>query len=135
MSGKGSAVNTGDLPGQVVAGPTTAEVRAAIVASKPGNSGGAKGGREVDESEQRQSEAPSSGVPAMDKQDEEALWQRHKAQRGVWSQNMLMALERGVKGNVWFSLIDKVYAPRTLELAWAKVQSNAGACGVDCITV
>ena len=71
----------------------------------------------------------------MDKQDEEALWQRHKAQRGVWSQNMLMALERGVKGNVWFSLIDKIYAPRTLELAWAKVQSNAGACGVDCVTV
>ena len=48
---------------------------------------------------------------------------------------MLVALERGVKGNVWFSLIDKVYAPRTLELAWEKVQSNAGACGVDCITV
>ena len=48
---------------------------------------------------------------------------------------MLMALERGVKGNVWFSLIDKIYAPRTLELAWEKVQSNAGACGVDCITV
>lgn len=48
---------------------------------------------------------------------------------------MLMALERGVKGNVWFSLIDKVYAERTLELAWAKVQSNAGACGVDGITV
>ena len=71
----------------------------------------------------------------MDKQDEEALWQRHKAQRGVWSQPMLMALERGVKGNVWFSLIDKVYAERTLELAWAKVQSNAGACGVDGITV
>ena len=48
---------------------------------------------------------------------------------------MLMALERGVKGNVWFSLIDKIYATKTLELAWAKVQSNAGACGVDCITV
>ena len=48
---------------------------------------------------------------------------------------MLMALEEGVKGNVWFSLIDKVYAPRTLELAWAKVSSNAGACGVDGITV
>jgi len=48
---------------------------------------------------------------------------------------MLMALEGGVKGNVWFSLIDKIYAPRTLELAWAKVQSNAGACGVDGITV
>lgn len=48
---------------------------------------------------------------------------------------MLMALEGGVKGNVWFSLIDKIYATKPLELAWAKVQSNAGACGVDCITV
>ena len=45
------------------------------------------------------------------------------------------ALEKGVKGNKWFSLIDKVYAERTLELAWAKVKSNAGASGVDGITV
>lgn len=71
----------------------------------------------------------------MDKQAEEALWLRHKAQRGVWSQKMLMALEQGVKGKVWFSLIDKVYAERTLQLAWEKVQFNAGACGVDGITV
>jgi len=63
------------------------------------------------------------------------LWQRHKAERGVWSEKMLMALETGVKGNVWFSLIDKVYAERTLGLAWEKVASNAGACGVDGITV
>ena len=48
---------------------------------------------------------------------------------------MLMALERGIKGGVWFSLIDKIYAERTLQLAWEQVQSNAGACGVDCITV
>ncbi len=41
----------------------------------------------------------------MDKQGEDALWQRHKAERGVWTQKMLMALEAGVKGNVWFSLI------------------------------
>jgi len=26
--------------------------------------------------------------------------------RGVWSEKMLMALERGIKGGVWFSLID-----------------------------
>jgi RNA-directed DNA polymerase len=71
----------------------------------------------------------------MDKQGEEDLWQRHKAERGVWSEKMLMALEQGIKGNVWFSLIDKISADRTLELAWAKVQSNAGACGVDGITV
>lgn len=48
---------------------------------------------------------------------------------------MLMALERGIKGGVWFSLIDKVCAERTLQLAWERVQRNAGACGVDCMTV
>jgi RNA-directed DNA polymerase len=48
---------------------------------------------------------------------------------------MLMALERGVKGNVWFSLSDKVYADWTLALAWDKVQSNAGACGVDGMSI
>jgi RNA-directed DNA polymerase len=135
MSGKGGVVNTGDLFEQVVERPTQRGVRAAIVATKSGNSDGAKGGRKVEPSNEGQSEAHSAQVPAADKQAEEALWQRHKAQRGVWSEKMLMALERGVKGNVWFSLIDKIYAPRTLELAWAKVQSNAGACGVDCITV
>jgi len=40
-----------------------------------------------------------------------------------------------VKGNRWFSLIDKVSADGTLELAWAKVRSNAGGSGVDRITV
>jgi RNA-directed DNA polymerase len=48
---------------------------------------------------------------------------------------MLVALQEGVKGNKWFSLIDKVSRLGVLELAWAKVQSNAGACGVDGITV
>ena len=48
---------------------------------------------------------------------------------------MLMALERGIKGGVWFSLIDKVMAERTLQLAWERVQHNAGACGVDCMSV
>lgn len=48
---------------------------------------------------------------------------------------MLEALEEGVKGGKWFSLIDKVIAPRTLAAAWAKVQSNAGAAGVDRQTV
>jgi len=63
------------------------------------------------------------------------LWQRCKAERGVWSQGMLEALERGVKGGKWFSLIDKVYQDRTLAIGWEKVKSNAGACGLDGITV
>lgn len=80
-------------------------------------------------------EQTTARVPAEDKQAEEDLWQHHKAERGVWTEPMLMALKRGLKGNKWFSLIDKVQSARTLELAWEKVKSNAGACGVDGITI
>lgn len=80
-------------------------------------------------------EETSARVPEKGKPAEEDLWQRYGAERGVWSEPMLAALERGLRGNKWFSLIDKVGAIRTLELAWAKVKSNAGACGVDGITV
>ena len=41
------------------------------------------------------------------------------------------ALVSGVKGGKWFSLVDKVYAPKTLRAAWAKVRANRGAAGVD----
>lgn len=58
------------------------------------------------------------------------------AERLVWNEKMLAALhERRVKGNKWFSLIDKVMRLDVLGAAWAKVHSNAGACGVDGITV
>jgi RNA-directed DNA polymerase len=49
---------------------------------------------------------------------------------------MLEALDQGVQGQgKWFSLSDKVWTDRNLQQAWAKVQSNAGGCGVDGITV
>lgn len=80
-------------------------------------------------------EEASAGVPARDKQAEEDPWQRHGAERGVWTEPMLAALARGLEGNKWFSLIDKVWSERTLGLAWEKVESNAGACGVDGITI
>jgi RNA-directed DNA polymerase len=44
---------------------------------------------------------------------------------------MLAALDNGVRGGKWFSLIDKVYRPATLLAAWRKVAANAGAAGVD----
>lgn len=44
---------------------------------------------------------------------------------------MVDALERGVKGGKWHSLIDKVYAERTLSAAWRKVERNGGSGGVD----
>jgi RNA-directed DNA polymerase len=79
---------------------------------------------------------PASVPPAgEDKQAGEDLWQRYGAEREAWTKNMLTALDKGVKGNKWFSLIDKIASERTLAIAWEKVRSNAGACGVDGITV
>lgn len=53
----------------------------------------------------------------------------------VWTERMLTALENGVKGGKWFSLIDKVHSRRTLESAWHKVESNRGAAGVDGVSI
>jgi RNA-directed DNA polymerase len=44
---------------------------------------------------------------------------------------MLAALDNGVKGGKWFSLIDKVSRVQTLQLAWQRVRANRGAAGVD----
>jgi RNA-directed DNA polymerase len=48
---------------------------------------------------------------------------------------MLTALEQGVKGNKWFSLIDKVYALPNLRKAFERVKVNGGAAGIDQVTV
>ena len=53
----------------------------------------------------------------------------------VWTDRMLAALGNGVKGGKWYSLIDKVYNPKTLKAAWKKVASNRGAAGVDKISI
>jgi RNA-directed DNA polymerase len=48
---------------------------------------------------------------------------------------MLETLERGPRNGVWHSLIDKVYAERTLWVAWQQVAANGGAGGVDRETI
>jgi RNA-directed DNA polymerase len=48
---------------------------------------------------------------------------------------MLATLEQGVKGGVWFSLIDKVHRLSTLQSAFAKVSANGGAAGCDHETI
>ena len=53
----------------------------------------------------------------------------------VWTERMLTALEQGVKGGKWFSLMDKVYALANLRAAFAEVKANGGAAGVDHQTV
>ena len=48
---------------------------------------------------------------------------------------MLTALEEGVKGGKWFSLIDKVYRLANLRQAFARVKANQGVAGVDHQTI
>jgi len=53
----------------------------------------------------------------------------------LWMEAMLAALQTGVKGGKWHSLIDKVLRLETLELGWTQVKRNAGAAGVDRVSV
>jgi len=84
---------------------------------------------------------PPTTVPARATQAGEAPGQQAQPARwawvetSVWTDRMLTALEHGVKGDVWFSLMDKVYKPKNLESAWAKSAANKGAPGVDGITI
>src|SRR4051812_4729186 len=74
------------------------------------------------------------GVPERARQGAEAKApSRHWewAEASIWTERMVSALENGVRGGKWFSLMDKVYAPRTLQAAWGRVQANRGAAGVD----
>jgi RNA-directed DNA polymerase len=80
----------------------------------------------------KQSESHAPGVPKKATQGAEAhrrdwWW----VEASVWNERMLAALENGVKGGQWFSLIDKVYRAETLKAAWQKVAANGGAAGVD----
>src|SRR5947209_1518327 len=53
----------------------------------------------------------------------------------VWTERMLTALEQGVQGGRWYSLMDKVHPERNLRAAFVKVAANDGAAGVDHVTV
>jgi len=53
----------------------------------------------------------------------------------IWTERMLAALDNGVQGGRWYSLMDKVASPRTLAAAWKRVAANKGAAGVDGISI
>ena len=81
-----------------------------------------------------------TGVPVRATQAGEADVRERRvrwawAEASIWTDRMLSALETGVKGNVWFSLIDKVYSRKNLWSSWAKSAQNKGAPGVDGITI
>jgi RNA-directed DNA polymerase len=60
---------------------------------------------------------------------------REWANRVVWKEHMLTALEQGVRGGKWHTLSDKVYQPINLWVASQTVLGNQGAAGVDHQTV
>jgi RNA-directed DNA polymerase len=53
----------------------------------------------------------------------------------IWTTRMLAALDNGVTGGRWDSLMAKVPAPRTLAAAWKRVAANTGAAGVEGIRI
>ena len=83
----------------------------------------------------RAPEKEPEAVPARAKRDGEILGRWLWVEPTIWTERMLTALEQGVKGGQWFSLIDKVHPERTLHAAFAQVAANKGAAGVDHVTV
>jgi len=57
------------------------------------------------------------------------------AEECVWTDRMLTALENGVKGGKWFSLVDKVCSYDNLSASFEKVRANKGAAGMDHVSV
>jgi len=106
-----------------------------MVAKKLRNGSGAKGAQEGGDVNDRQAEGKAATVPAKAKQAGEVRARWAWVEPEVWSERMLTALEQGVKGGKWFSLIDKVYRPANLRQAFARVKANQGAAGVDHQTI
>jgi RNA-directed DNA polymerase len=82
-----------------------------------------------------QSEVAPAEVPGRAKQAGEVRGRWPWVEPSVWTDRMLTALEAGVKGGSWFSLIDKVYDPRNLDSAYQKVKQKKGSAGVDHVTI
>lgn len=83
-------------------------------------------------------EVKASPVSETTRRDASALGsceQRKFVPAPIWTEAMLAALELGVKGGKWHSLIDKVSRLETLTMGWAQVERNAGAAGVDRMSV
>jgi RNA-directed DNA polymerase len=80
--------------------------------------------------------APSP-VPAMAQPegDTQASHPWTWVEASIWTERMLAALDNGVQGGRWYSLMDKVASPHTLAVAWKRVAANKGAAGVDGISI
>jgi len=79
----------------------------------------------------RDLETTSETVAPTPKQSEDIRSRWSWTEPSVWTDRMLTALETTVKGDKWFSLIDKVWRMENLKASWAKVKSNGGSAGID----
>src|SRR5208282_4382351 len=141
---KARHVNQGDLSGEGTGNEAAgkrpragrAGVRAPIVARKGRNGPGAKGAQEGGDVTDGPLQAPPDVVPgrgAKPAGEIRARWAWVEAT--VWTDRMLTALEEGVLGGKWYSLMDKVYTLPNLRQAFARVKANSNAAGVDHVTV
>jgi RNA-directed DNA polymerase len=112
-----------------------AGVRASVVAMKSCNGDGAKGTQEGGNMTERRPEAQPAAVPERAKQAGETRNRWEWVEPSVWTERMLTALEKGVKGGKWFSLVDKVYALTNLTAGFRKVKANGGGPGIDHQTI
>ena len=83
----------------------------------------------------RQGRTPPTKVPFAATPAGEPPSIRAWANPSVWTDPMLTALEQGVRGGRWHTLIDKVYSRINLFTAGRTVVGNEGAPGVDHVTV
>ena len=112
-----------------------AGVRAPIVAEKGRNGPGAKGAQEGGDVKSEKLEEKPVAVSEGTKQAGEIRKRWKWVEPTVWTERMLTALEEGVKGGKWYSLMDKVYALANLRSAFKKVKAKGGAPGVDHQTI
>src|SRR5260370_41039757 len=89
-----------------------------------------QGGQEGGSVKETQLQISLPGVPKA-KQGREVAQQWEWTEASVWTERMLAALERGVKGGKWFSLMDKVWKRENLQSAMKQVMRNQGGAGVD----
>jgi RNA-directed DNA polymerase len=77
--------------------------------------------------------APVAATPTQAGEARDPWWW---VERTVWTERMLTRLtDRESAKRVWFTLVDKTYAPANLARAFEKVWANGGSAGADAQTV
>jgi len=84
---------------------------------------------------ERRPEIEPTTVPEEARRAGETLGRWSWVELSVWTERMLTALENGVKGGKWYSLMDKVYSMGNLRSVFGMVKANKGSPGIDHQTI